>query len=495
MTKTLVITPPFLESFRPPISGAIICAVAKSAGHDVTAWDPNIKLFNKVGGDKFYEMMLQFNGLQDIDSEDNKVVHEFLANYDYNGYDYILISVFSQYEIAGTKIVLEEIKRRGITSTIVLGGSGVELNYNLETDVKFGESMLKQGLCNYYVVGEGEVALTEIFKGNASYPGINGKAPSQIDNLDTLPFPNYDFYDRNEYDYIDPDMPDLFVYGSRGCVRRCTFCDVAHYWPLYRYRSGANIAEELLGYWEKYGIKHFFFTDSLVNGSLKAYRELHETLARKQGLPKLHISGYAIIRPKNQHPKELFDMMQNTGKHLWSIGVEHGSDAMRLDMKKKFTNEDIEWHLEQSERIGLQNNWLLMPTWVNEKLEHHQEYLDMFVRWRRYVANGVITSITIAPALAALKNTPIVDDHHADLRFYETENNVLREMLWMNDSNPELTIKERHRRTLEIYKQALRYKWPVNEAQRKLLAFESIVNSSVKLTSTGHLNTITKSGV
>jgi len=480
MTKTLVLTPPFLESFRPPISGAIICAVAKSSGHDVTAWDPNIKLFNKVGGDKFYELMLQFNGLQDRTDENNKLVNEFLENYDYSGYDYILISIFSQYEIECSKIILDIIKRRNIKSTVILGGSGVELNFNTGHDEKFGQSMLNQGLCDHYVVGEGEVALSEIFNGNTNYHGVNGNQPKQIDELDTLPFPNYDFYDRSEYNYIDPDMPDLFVYGSRGCVRRCSFCDVAHYWPLYRYRSGKNIAEELLGYWEKYGVKHFFFTDSLMNGSLKAYRELHETLAKKQGLPKLRISGYAIIRPKNQHPKELFDMMQNTGHHLWSIGIEHGSDAMRLDMKKKFTNDDIDWHLEQSERIGLQNNWLLMPTWVNETQKHHQEYLDMFVRWRRYVANGVITSVTIAPALAALNNTPLMSESHID--FYNTDSNVLREMLWMNEKNPTLTVQERHRRTLEIYKQALRYKWPVNEAQRKLLAVESIVKQTINLT-------------
>lgn len=483
MIKTLVITPPFLESFRPPISGAIICAVAENAGHSVTAWDPNIKLFNKVGGDKFYEMMLQFNGLQNMDDDNKKIVHDFLEDYDYNDYDYILISVFSQYEIACSKIILEIIKRREIKTNVILGGSGIELNYDLESDVKFGESMLQKGLCNYYVVGEGEIALSEIFKGNTDYHGINGKLPVQIDNLDSLPFPNYDFYDRSEYNYIDPTMPDLFVYGSRGCVRRCTFCDVAHYWPIFRYRSGKNIAEELLGYWEKYGIKHFFFTDSLVNGSLKAYRELHETLARKTNLPKLHISGYAIIRPKNQHPKELFDMMHSTSHHLWSIGVEHGSDAMRIDMKKKFTNDDIEWHLEQSERIGLQNNWLLMPTWVNETIDHHNEYLDMFIRWRRYVANGVITSITIAPALAVLKNTPILEDYHKDIKFYETENNVLREMLWRNELNPELTIHERYRRTLAIYQQALKYKWPVNEAQRKLLSLESIINKSINLIS------------
>lgn len=480
--KTLVITPPFLESFRPPISGAIICAVAREAGHDVTAWDANIKAFNKLGGEKFYEMMLQFNGLQPIDPDNDSVLDGLLEDFDYRGYDYILISIFSQYEIECARRILHILKRRNIESEIVLGGPGVELNFDLEKDKKFGQEMLSLGLCTHYVVGEGELALKEIFAGNDQYPGVNGRLPVQIDDVDSLPFPDYDYYDRSEYNYLHPEEPDLFVYGSRGCVRKCTFCDVAHYWPSFRYRSGRNIAEELLGYWERYGVKNFFFTDSLINGSLKSFRELHESLAKMQGLPKLHIAGYAIVRPKNQHPKEMFDMMASTGTHLWSIGIEHGSDAMRMDMRKKFTNEDIDWHLEQSERIGLSNHWLLMPNWVNEKAEHHQEYLDMFRRWRRYVATGTITSVSFSSYLAALKNTPLTEDPYYHLEFQHSDNSVMREMLWVNKDNPELTIKERHRRTLAIFEQALRYKWPVNEAQRKLLTLESIVNQTINLT-------------
>lgn len=480
--RTLVITPPFLESFRPPISGAIICAVAKQAGHDVIAWDPNIKLYNKIGGERFYEMLLQFNGLQPVDPNNETYLDQFLEDYDYSGFDYILISIFSQYEIACSRKILDILKKRGIRSQIILGGSGVELLYDLGYGRKFGQEMLAQGLCSHYVIGEGEVALQHIFNGKHDYPGIDGRAPTQIQDVDSLPHPEYDYYDITKYNYPRPEQPDLFVYGSRGCVRRCSFCDVGHYWPSYRYRSGKNIAQELLSYWEKYGIKNFYFTDSLLNGSMKAFAELHESLANMPGLPKLHIAGFAIIRPKNQHPQEMFDMLANTGTHLWSIGVEHGSDAMRMDMRKKFSNDDIEWHLEQSERIGLGNHWLLMPTWVNERMEHHREYLDMFKKWKRYVASGTITSLTIAESLSVIDNTPLTQDHHYNMQFHDSNNNVMRELLWTNKDNPELTIKERHRRSLAIFEAALANKWPVSEAQRKLLAFESIVKQTINLT-------------
>lgn len=476
--KTLVITPPFLESFRPPISGAIICAVAKQAGHDVTAWDPNILIYNAVGPERFFDISLQFIGIKESVKADYDFVTKFLTNYDFSSYDYILISVFSKYEVAATEVILKHLRAIKSNAKIVLGGPGIEQNVDQRKSSRFGKLMKEQGLCSHYILGEGEIALLELFKGNINYPGIDGTPAKQIDDVDSLPFPDYDFYTLKNYDSLIPNDPDLFVYGSRGCVRNCAFCDVPVYWPKYRYRSGKNIAEELIRNWEKYGIKHFFFTDSLVNGSLKAYTELHETIAKKSSLPKFRIAGYAIIRPKNQHPKEMFDMMANTGTHLWSIGIEHGSDAMRFDMNKKFTNDDIDWHLEQSERIKLDNHWLLMPTWVNEKLEHHEEYLSIFKRWQKYVANKTIVSAVMSPTLMMLNNTPLLNDDRYEIEFDNDENNIVREALWINKNNPELTYKERYVRAVAIWEEAIKYRWPMTQAQEKLLSMHSFIKKN-----------------
>ena len=259
-------------------------------------------------------------------------------------------------------------------------------------------------------------------------------------------------------------------------MRKCTFCNVASFWPKFRYRSGKHIASEVIKNYEKYGIYRYFFVDSLMNGSIKAYREFYNELAKYPNLPKFHFSGYAIVRPRHQHPEELFDMMHETASHFWSVGVEHGSEAMRDDMKKKFSNEDIDYHLEQSERIGLKNHWLLMPSWVNEKIEHHNEYLDMFKRWQPYVASGVISSVSMSPAVAALSNTPLkTDNHHYNIEFDPKYIDDIQEYLWINKNNPELDEKERFRRTLAIWKEAIKYKWPMSEAEQKLLTVYELI--------------------
>ena len=47
--------------------------------------------------------------------------------------------------------------------------------------------------------------------------------------------------------------------------------------------------------------------------------------------------------------------------------------------------------------------------------------------------------------------------------------------LWFNKNNPELDEKERFRRTLAIWREAIEYKWPMQEAEQKLLALHSLI--------------------
>ena len=228
--------------------------------------------------------------------------------------------------------------------------------------------------------------------------GINGVPPIQIEDIENLPLPNYDFFNLDDYDWL-LDKPDIFIYGSRGCVRKCTFCDVVGYWPKFRWRSGASIADEMIMNYEKYGVQNFYFADSLLNGNLKEFRIFLDRLSNSQYQKKFRWGGYAIIRPKNQHPAHLFDQIEAAGGHFWSIGVETGVDRIRLEMKKHFTNDDIDWHLEQSQRIKLQNLFLMIPSWYSETLEEHEDYLKIFKRWENYAVDGTIHGIGLNPPL------------------------------------------------------------------------------------------------
>lgn len=468
--KSLVVTTPFLNSERPPISGATICAVLEGCGHKVTAWDANIKFYKHIGANNFFNLQNKFIGITDVHKDDFEIVKNFLSLYNFKNYDYICVSVFSRWSLQWAEILLEHIKNVNPFAKIIVGGSGVTTKHNKQA---FGEYALKHELCHYYIQGEGEVALKELINGNTTYAGINGRDPIQLTNLDNLPLPNYAYYNLEDYDYAGEGGKNLSIYGSRGCVRNCSFCNVPVYWPKFRWRTGEHIAEELIKHYENYGVTNFYFTDSLVNGNLKEYKKLHETLAKKN-LPKFHIAGYAIIRPKHQHSAEFFDMLAHNGTHFWSVGVEHGADAPRLDMGKKFTNSDIDWHLEQSYRIGLQNNFLMLPTWVTETYQDHIEYMETFPRWQKYVATGTISAFYIAEFVMALKGTPLLGQDY-ELQMYDGEQDIDEEIFWMNLKNKNLTFNERFRRTIAIHEQAVKYKYPVTNLFNRLQTLISTI--------------------
>jgi hypothetical protein len=348
------------------------------------------------------------------------------------------------------------------SAKIIIGGPGLEYN---ESGKKFWE----RGIADYYVIGEGEISVDKIIKNESNIAGVNGVPPEQIEDIENLPLPNYGFFDLNRYDWL-LDAPDVLIYGSRGCVRKCTFCDIQHYWPKFRWRTGLSIANEMIDNYERYGVRYYYFADSLVNGNLKEFEKFSERLASyKENL--FRWTGFAIVRPKGQHSANHFDVIKASGAMQWQIGVETGVDRIRFEMKKKFTNEDIDWHLEQSQRVGLRNLFLMIPTWHTETLEEHQQYLDIFPRWQPFAVDGTILGLSLTNTVEMLPTAPVgkLEGKEYFLDPVTGDNPKLKAMAWLNPHNPQLTHKEKFRRTLAVYDTAIRNRWPVHNRIAKLL--------------------------
>jgi hypothetical protein len=467
-TRTLVINPPFLEPHRPPISCAIIGEVARLQGHEVVAVDLNINLFNKVKHEKFMELQNKYLFSKDESCANylTEFINQSLPAEFVSSFDWILVSVFSDQNYPLSEIILRHCKTHS-HAKVVVGGPGI---------ADKSDFLLQNKFVNYCICGEGEIALKELFEGNDQYPGINGTPPVQIEDIENLPLPNYDFFNFGDYDWL-LDKPDVFIYGSRGCVRSCTFCDVASLWPKFRWRSGLNIANEMIMNYEKYGVQNFYFADSLLNGNLKEFKIFLDKLSSSSYQNKFRWGGYAIIRPRKSHPAELFDQIQSAGGHFMSIGVETGVDRIRLEMKKHFTNDDIEWHLEQSQRIKLQNLFLMITSWYNETLQEHEEYLKIFQRWQNFAVDGTIHGIALNPPLGLMDNTPLQDLVNKELFFQNNDQaqKQLKTLMWINPKMPELSFKERYRRTIAIAEEAIKYNWNITNREIKLREIKSVL--------------------
>ena len=89
------------------------------------------------------------------------------------------------------------------------------------------------------------------------------------------------------WDGVDLDSYAQFHYeghmhlplqGSRGCTYKCTFCSETR---IFRFRKGSDIKNEVLEQVDKYGVTHFSFVDSLVNGSMPQFKIFVDEMAKE----------------------------------------------------------------------------------------------------------------------------------------------------------------------------------------------------------------------
>ena len=333
-------------------------------------------------------------------------------------YDWIGISVFTYNSQVFTRKLLQ-ILRPMTKAKIVLGGLGLT---NSGSDVEvhtfdFGGEMKKAGLVDYVIKGEGDKQLPNLIKGKPY-------TSAQIDCLDNLPFPDYSDVDLNNY----PHKVHT-VTGSRGCVRNCTFCDVGGLWKKYRYRPGKDIANEIVEMHYKYGIDYVNFSDSLVNGSMKAFREFCIALA-EANIP-VKWRGMFIFR--SGMTQKDWDMIKASGCHKLDIGIESGSQRVRYDMKKKFTNECMYDSIDELGKRGITMTYLMMVGYPTETEEDFQDTIDL-LNWSSKYKELIEVRTNI---VMIVRNTPLYED----IAWYDHAET----WRFINDDG-ELTFSERFRR-------------------------------------------------
>lgn len=465
MTRTLVVSFPPLDTLHPPIAGAIVASIFKGQGHTVTAvdlqaelnrWLTSKNISQGYFNDVFYENTPTFSQNQII------LLKEFIINeFDrlrIKEFDYIGCGLFSLLAQQFGRIFLEML-RPATTAKIIIGGAGLTNFRNLlgcTNALTFPEELKKAGVIDEYITGEAEKALVDYLTVGHG-PGIGNGDFEQIDDLDHCPWPDYSYYNLADY-----SKQELTIIGSRGCVRKCTFCDVVKTSPKYRYRSGNSIAKEIIHHYETHGITHYYFTDSLINGSYKAFDEMCKGLNSYNFAEPIKWSGQYIIRSKNTTPKYHFEMLKASGCRTLFIGIESGCDRIRFEMGKKFTNNDIEYYLENFSKHGIEVLFLFFTGYVSETEQDHAETLKMFQRWQRFVADGTIQGIETLNILSILPGAPL-EQYAKDKQFLflRDENGGINLRSWVNPALPNYDFKERVRRHISMVEEAMKYKWPL----------------------------------
>lgn len=483
MIKSLIYNLPPLDKNRPPLSGAIIANVCAKQGHDCSTVDLQFELDQFLHtqccdvsffDDVFYEQSAGFSDEQIQFLE--KFIHQHLDTIANSKFDYIFVSLFSYLAQQFGQIFLP-ILRKHTTAKIVIGGAGLIYTSNVGNLLSFGEKLKQQNVIDEFITGEAEQSIP-MYLTVGQGPGIGNYNFKQIDNLDDQPWPDYTHYNLGNYNYLG--LQELAIIGSRGCVRSCTFCDVAKLSPKYRYRSGQNIADEIIHHYETHGITRFYFADSLVNGSFKNFDAMCNALARYKFEQPISWSGQYIVRSKQSTPKDHFDMLQKSGCDTLFIGLESGSDRVRKELGKPFTNDDTEYYLENFDQNKIKVLLLMFTGYVSESEQDHADTIGMFKRWQKFVASGTIQGIETLNILSILPGTPLeqmaVNNNYLFLSNHKNDVNLRS---WVDPTNPNYDFLARVSRHMDLMEEAIKYKWPLWNGALAMQLYEQAVQEFV----------------
>lgn len=440
MIDLLILNIPGTFGNKPMAAPAVLKAVANQQGFSAKTIDFNARYAHACKQNQELTALEPFwtdqTSSLDLYQQASKLVQTWVAELEPYQARYIGISVFTYQSRRAAEMFCAGIRQQLPSAKIILGGQGIP-DGGINGSTEWLHKINNLDLIDHWVRSEGEQAVIEILSGQAGKM-VDHLSNAQITNLDSIPWPDYSDYNFDLY-----ESKILPITGSRGCIRSCSFCDIHTHWPKFTWRSGEQIANEMIGQSKRYGINSFQFTDSLVNGNQKEYRKMIGILAQYNQTVDLPIkwTGQFILRPASSNDDEYYRLTADSGAFDLAIGIESGSELVRQHIGKEFSNADIDHAMVLMAQYRITCGFLLIIGYPTETVEDFELTLDMIKRYSIY-ANTTLTEIEFGSTLAVLPGTPLEQMANSlGLQLDTTHENY-----WLASSNPTLDLKERLRR-------------------------------------------------
>lgn len=486
----LLITIPWADLDTPRVAPALLKGIAESHGYTIKTRDLNIDFKSSICGNdnNIYldkqEYFISVGNKPDPDVE--KFYDLCIDEIKKENFKYLGISVFSVYTHKATYELCLKLREKLPQVKIVLGGRGLAVkphgamnHYHdeMQRKIPFHKIMKEKNLYDEIIIGDAEDAIIDLFSGQKSSDELSWHVVKN--NTLDYPFANFDDYELKKYSGIG-GKPQLHVISSKGCVRRCDFCDVGWQFKKFKSKDGNRMAEEIIFLSEKYNITEFATADSILNGNMKTLKVALERLAEynenKTDDKKIKWGGNWICRPRGRVTPEFFNLMYKGGCRHLNVGAEHGSDAVLEAMDKKTNIDGLMYELEQMYRVGIQcglNN--IVGHW-SETYQDWLNHLDMFIKLGPYFANRTVTQLMLGVGFAVLSDTPVLLNSH--INGVESDDDNFS-MVWYTRKNNNLTFKTRIARLTNIYRFVIDHKIPVMPLYQMLLSAKNRYKESI----------------
>jgi ribosomal peptide maturation radical SAM protein 1 len=306
-------------------------------------------------------------------------LQDCLDRLDWEDYDIIGFSSIVQQNNASLALA-KRIKQRWPEKAIIFGGHNVQ-------DV-MGVELLRTFDCvDYACLGEGDVLLPEFvrrFRAGEELEDIPGLAlrrdghiqvaalvPRAIQDLDELPYPDYDDYFEQRQSVLGSDFwsGEMPLESSRGCWwrehQKCTYCGVDGQDLGYREKSPRRVFEEIEYLAGRYGAWRLTMADAVAPRHLAPFLDCLETRDPRVALFYELRAGMA---------KHRLARMKRAGIGHALIGVESLSTPILRLMRKGTTALTNIQTLKWCRELGIRVYWKLLG---GIPLEEPSEYRKM----------------------------------------------------------------------------------------------------------------------
>jgi radical SAM superfamily enzyme YgiQ (UPF0313 family) len=259
------------------------------------------------------------------------------------------------------KPVLETVKAFDKDIVTIVGGAHAT-NAPEHTMKFFGRDLL-----DFAFVGEGEIGfpifLEELARNGGHFKrapglawrengGLHANPRAQEEDLDRLGMPAWDLilpesYPFSPHGVVCKNFPIAPVMATRGCPYKCTFCASAG--TQLRKRSIELVLEEVKLLHDKHGIREFHMVDDNFTLDMDYARDFALALMQ-QGLGASWSTPNGVRLDRLN--RELVRLLRDAGFYSISVGIESGSDPVRIRMKKGSTIQKIRNDLKMVNEVG-----------------------------------------------------------------------------------------------------------------------------------------------
>lgn len=398
MTNIVIASVPGTWTGTPILAPALLKACLQSAGFESTAIDLNFEANEIISKQPNPDQIKDFFYNQDIYNTTHDVLFELLDHCatrikSYNP-DLVCLSLLTQDCQFFTYWLCYHLRYILPNAQIVIGGSGIK-SFIAQESINFAEHLKSKGFIDDYINGDGEYSIVAYVQGNLDHTGINKNNWQQLDDLNSLPIPNFDDYDLHNY-----PTPSIPVCDSRGCIRSCEFCDIIEHWTKYRFRTAENLWNEMRTQIVRYGITRFEFHNSLTNGNMREFTKVLDYIEEynKQNTKQISWNGYFIVRSERSHPESLWKKIKNTNGNLM-LGVESVVESVRVNLGKNFTNLSLDYHLEMIKKYNIPSLLMLILAYPTETVDDMEYTKKWFVDRKHYALDNVRVFLSEAQVL------------------------------------------------------------------------------------------------